>query len=101
MPDEDLPALVRRRLFELASTARDASRRSGWTIGPETIQRLARGAHSARITERLARALSRALDVPENRVRRVSGLPLVHDPRALIHTGPHLRLVRPNGETDE
>ena len=44
-----------------------------------------------------AAALARALDVPENRVRRAVGLPLVEDPRADIRTGPHLRIVRDDG----
>jgi hypothetical protein len=49
------------------------------------------------VTERLAEALARALDVPANRVRRVAGLPLVDDAREDIHTGPHLRIVRDDG----
>jgi hypothetical protein len=49
------------------------------------------------VSERLAAALARALDVPENRVRQVAGLPLVEDSRADICTGPHLRIVRDDG----
>ena len=94
MADEDLPALVRRRLFELDMTPVDASRRSQWVVAPETIERLAGGMRSGLVSERLARGLAVALGVPENRVRRVAGLPLVHDPRASIVTGPHLRLIR-------
>ncbi len=41
----------------------------------------------------MAGHLARALDVPENRVRRAAGLPEVPDPRADVPTGPHLRLV--------
>jgi hypothetical protein len=95
--DNDLQELVQRRLLELAVTAEEAARRSQWTVAPETIQHLARGKHSDMIGERLAQGLAKALDVPENRVRRAAGLPLVYDPRGNITTGPHLRLIRGEG----
>jgi hypothetical protein len=97
MADTDLRDLVRRRLLELSLTPGEASRLSGWTVAPETIERLARQGGTSFISERLAEGLSRALDVPENRIRRAAGLPEIHDARADIATGPHLRLVR-NGE---
>jgi len=66
-------------------------------VPPELIQRLGAARGMSFISERLAGPLARALDVPENRVRRAAGLAPVHDPRADVPTGPHLRLVR-NGE---
>ncbi len=97
MADDDLQQLVQRRLLELSSSAQAASRRAQWAVAPETIAHIAAGRHSGLVSERLAAALARALDVPENRVRRVVGLPLVDDPRADICTGPHLRVVRDDG----
>lgn len=97
MGNDDLQRLVRRRLLELSSSARAASRRAQWAIAPETIAHIANGRHSGMVSERLAAALARALDVPENRVRRAVGLPLVEDCRADIRTGPHLRVVRDDG----
>ena len=94
MPDKDLQDLVRRRLWELAIGADEASRRSRWVIPAETIRRMARRGSRSFISPGLARYLARALDVPEIRVRRAAGLPPVEDPRANISTGPHLRLVR-------
>jgi transcriptional regulator with XRE-family HTH domain len=92
--DNALQELVQRRLLELGGTVEEASRRSSWAVAPQTIARIAHGRHSGMISERLAAALAAALDVPENRVRRAAGLPLVEDPRADIRTGPHLRVVR-------
>ncbi len=97
MGDDDLQRLVQRRLLELGGDAQDASRRSCWAITAQTIERMAHGHHRRPVSERLAEALARALDVPENRVRRAVGLPLVEDPRADIRTGPHLRVVRDDG----
>jgi len=94
---DDLQQLVRRRLLELSSTAEAVSRRAQWAIAPETITRIADGRHSGMVSERLAAALARALDVPENRVRRLAGLPLLQDPRADVCTGPHLRVVHDDG----
>ena len=96
MPDKDLQDLVQRRLAELCITFDEASRRSGWLLAPEMIDRLSRSGGSGFISESLARALAQALDVPENRVRRAAGLPEIDDPRVNISTGPHLRLVRNN-----
>lgn len=95
--DDDLQRLVQRRLLELSSSVQAASRRAHWAVAPETIAHIANGRHSGMVSERLAAALARALDVPENRVRRVVGLPLVEDSRADICTGPHLRVVRDDG----
>ena len=94
MARHPLHDLVRRRLWELGRSPDDASWRSGWVFPAETIQRMARGRGRSFISEGLAVHLARALDVPENRVRRAAGLPEVDDPRATITTGPHLRLVR-------
>jgi hypothetical protein len=94
MADKDLQDLVRRRLWELARSPEDASRVSRWVLPPETIQRMARLGGRSFISEGLAEFLARALEVPENRVRRAAGLPEVDDPRAEIATGPHLRVIR-------
>ena len=94
MDGKDLQALVRRRLWELRMTAAEASRRSRWVVPAETIERMAHRAGRSFISEGLAAFLARALDVPENRVRRAAGLPQIDDPRASITTRPHLRLIR-------
>ena len=94
MADKDLQDLVRRRLWELARSPEEASRVSRWVVPPETIQRMARAGGKSFISEGLAEFLARALDVPENRVRRAAGLPEIDDPRADIATGPHLRVIR-------
>ena len=94
MADKDLQDLVRRRLWELARSPEEASRVSRWVVPPETIQRMARLGGKSFISEGLAEFLARALEVPENRVRRAAGLPEVDDPRAGIATGPHLRVIR-------
>ena len=90
---DDLQNLVRRRLWELGATPEEASRRSRWVIPPEVIKRMASRTGRSFIREGLAQHLARALGVPENRVRRAAGLPLIHDPRANITTRPHLTLV--------
>jgi hypothetical protein len=92
MPAEDLQSLIRRRLWELARTGQDAARRARWTLPPETVDRLSRG--KSFITEGLAPYLAQALQVPENRVRKAAGLPLVPDDRASITTQPHIWLVK-------
>ncbi|TQN44171.1 hypothetical protein FHU33_3664 [Blastococcus colisei] len=94
MAAKDLQDLVRRRLWELSRSPDDASRLSRWVIPPETLRRMARTGGTSFITEGLAGFLARALDVPENRVRRAADLPLVADDRESITTRPHLRLVR-------
>ena len=94
MADKDLQDLVRRRLWELARTADDASRLSRWVVPPETLKRMARTGGTSFISEGLAEFLARALDVPENRVRRAAGLPPLPDERESITTRPHLRLLR-------
>ena len=76
---DDLQDLVRRRLWELARTAHEASRRSRWVIPPETLSLMARRGGRSFISDGLAGILARALDVPENRVRRAAGLPRVRD----------------------
>ncbi len=98
MADKDLQDLVRRRLWELARSPEEASRVSRWVVPPETIQRMARIGGKSFISEGLAEFLARALEVPENRVRRAAGLPGVDDPRADIATGPHLRVIRGGGQ---
>ena len=97
MADKDLQELVRRRLWELARSPEEASRVSRWVVPPETIERMARAGGKSFISEGLAEFLARALEVPENRIRRAAGLPEVDDPRADIATGPHLRLIRGEG----
>ncbi len=97
MADKDLQELVRRRLWELSRTPEDAARVSRWVVPPDTIERMARAGGKSFISEGLAEFLARALEVPENRIRRAAGLPEVDDPRADIATGPHLRLIRGEG----
>jgi hypothetical protein len=97
VPDKNLQDLVRRRLLELGITAQEASQFSGWVVPPETIERLARIGGTGFISESFASRLAMALDVPENRVRRAAGLPLLRDERESIRTGPHLRLLRGEG----
>src|SRR3712207_4266885 len=100
MPDEDLQSLIRRRLWELARTGEEAARRARWTLPAETVDRLTRG--RAFITEGLAPYLAQALHVPENRVRKAAGLPLVPDDRANITTQPHIWLVtKPDDQQDD
>ena len=94
MADKDLQELVRRRLWELARSPEEASRVSRWVVPPETIERMARAGGKSFISDGLATFLARALEVPENRVRRAAGLPEVDDPSAEIATGPHLRVIR-------
>jgi hypothetical protein len=94
MPAKDLQDLVRRRLWELARTADDAARLSRWVVPPETLKLMARTGGTSFISEGLAEFLARALEVPENRVRRAAGLPPVPDERESITTRPHLRLIR-------
>ena len=97
MADKDLQDLVRRRLWELARSAGEASRLSRWRVPQETISLMARTGGKSFISEGLAEFLARALEVPENRIRRAAGLPEVDDPRADVATGPHLRLIRGEG----
>ena len=98
MADKDLQDLVRRRLWELARSPDEASRVSRWVIPPELLQRMARSGGKSFISESLAKVLARALEVPENRVRRAAGLPEIDDPSAEIATGPHLRVIRGGGK---
>ena len=97
MADKDLQDLVRRRLWELTRSPEEASRASRWVVPPETIERMARAGGKSFISDGLATFLARALEVPENRVRRAAGLPEVDDPSADIATGPHLRVIRGEG----
>ena len=97
MADKDLQELVRRRLWELARSPEEASRVSRWVVPPETIERMARAGGKSFISDGLATFLARALEVPENRVRRAAGLPEVDDPSAEIATGQHLRVIRGEG----
>lgn len=94
MARHPLHDLVRRRLWELGRSPEDASSQSGWALPAHTIARWADGRGRSALTAGLAVHLARALDVPENRVRRAAGLPQVEDCQASTRTGPHLRLVR-------
>ena len=49
---------------------------------------MARDGGKSFVSEALAEFLARALEVPENRVRRAAGLPEIDDPRAEVATGP-------------
>ena len=95
----ELQELVRRRLWELARSVEEASQKSRRVLSAETLQRMAQRGGRTFITEGLAEHIARALDVPENRVRRAAGLPPVPDERESISTRPHLRLIRNRGES--
>ena len=97
MLGRELQDLVRRRLWELARTVEEASRKSRWIVSAETLHRMAQRGGRTFISDGLAVHIARALDVPENRVRRVAGLPPVPDDRESISTRPHLRVIR-NGD---
>ena len=92
MSDRDLQRLIWRRLFELGLTAEEASVRTQGVVSKEAVRGLVGGRTSIYVNDRVARALARALDVPERRVRRTVGLP-VEEPSP-ERTGPHLRIVR-------
>jgi hypothetical protein len=89
----ELQELVRRRLWELGRTVEEASRRSRWVVPAETLRRMAQAGGRTFISDGLAAHIARALDVPENRVRRAAGLPPVPDERESTSTRPHLRLI--------
>jgi hypothetical protein len=90
----ELQELVRRRLWELGRTVEEASRRARWVISAETFKRMAQRGGRTFISDGLAEHIARALDVPENRVRRAAGLPPVPDERESITTRPRLRVIR-------
>jgi hypothetical protein len=94
MPERDLQALVRRRLWELAQSPEDNTRSARWTLAAETVQRMARDQGRTFINESIVPLLARALVVTENRVRAAAGLPVVPDPRENITTRPHLRVLK-------
>ena len=89
---------MRRRLWELARTAEEASQKSRRVISAETIRRMAQRGGRTFISDGLAAHIARALDVPENRVRRAAGLPPMPDERESISTRPRLRVIR-GGDT--
>jgi hypothetical protein len=91
---QDLPGLVRRRLYELDLSAEEASRRSRGGVPREMMRALMGGSWGFPLSDRLVRALARLLEVPERRVRRAAGLPV---PEFIgERTRPHLRVVRSN-----
>jgi hypothetical protein len=90
--DRDLQRLIWRRLFELGLTAEEASARTLGVVSKEAVRSLMGGRASGYVNDRVARALARALDVPEHRVRSTAGLPTEEPDTA--RTGPHLRIVR-------
>ena len=89
---DDLQRLIWRRLFELGLTAEEASARTAGVVSKEAVRGLVGGRTSVYVNDRVARALARALDVPEHRVRESAGLP-VEEPHP-ARTRPHLRIVR-------
>jgi hypothetical protein len=94
----ELQELVRRRLWELGRTVEEASRRSRWVISAETFKRMAQRGGRTFISDGLAEHIARALDVPENRVRHVAGLPPLPDERESMTTRPRLRVIRGGGQ---
>lgn len=76
-----LSELVLRRLRELGDAtgpmgAREAARQSDGLVSYETLRNLARGVrHTGRITDRTAEGLSKALQVPLERVYEAAGIP--------------------------
>ena len=91
MADGDLAHLVRRRLFELQLSPDQLAARSRGALPRETIRGLARGLASVHLSDRLAGALARALEVPEHRLRLAAGL-TTREPFT-ARTRPHLRVV--------
>lgn len=89
---------MRRRLWELGRSVEEASRRSRWIISADTLTRMAQKGGRTFISDGLAEHIARALDVPENRVRRAAGLPPVADERESISTRPRLRVIRGGGQ---
>jgi len=87
----DLHRLVWCRLFELGMTAEQASERTHGVLSKDAVRGLADGTASVYVSDRVARALARSLDVTEHRVRLAAGL-AVEEP-ALSNTRPHLRVV--------
>ena len=87
----ELQRLIWRRLFELGLTADEAARRTRGTLSKEAIRGLVEGRSSAYVSDRVARALARSLDLTEHRVRTAAGLPAVEP--TLDDTRPHLWLV--------
>ena len=59
---------------------------------------MARSGGKSFISEGLAKFLARALEVPENRVRRAAGLPEIDDPSADDRDRSHLRVIRGGGQ---
>lgn len=80
---EALQELVLTRLAELGGDspmpARQAVRGNEHLISYETMRVLARGRHSGGISDRVAEGLSRALQVPLERVYRAAGQPAPAD----------------------
>lgn len=76
-----LSKLVLERLRELGDKtgpmgAREAARQADGLVSYETLRNLARGVrHTGRITDRTAEGLSRALQVPLERVYEAAGIP--------------------------
>lgn len=73
MSTPTLQQLVTQRLAELGLSARAAARRAETLLTNETISVIVAGKHSGRLTARVARGLSLALDVPEARVWEAAG----------------------------
>lgn len=76
----ELQALVLRRLAELGDSqgplpARTAAERSRGRVSYETLRAIARGAHSGRLSDRIAEGLSIALDVPIAEIYSVARIP--------------------------
>lgn len=80
-PVERLQDLILTRLQQLGDkdgplSAREAARRAEGLVSYETLRNLARGVrHTGRITPRVAEGISRALQVPVERVYRAAGVP--------------------------
>jgi hypothetical protein len=99
MADGDLADLVRRRLFELELSPDQVAARSRGAVPRETIRGLAGGLASVHLSDRLAGALARALEVTEHRLRRAAGLP--NREPFTTRTRPHLRVVPRDGDGDD
>ena len=70
-----LDALVRQRLAELDRSSRSAAAASRGLVSHETVNSIANGKHSGRISDRTAQGLAYALDLPLGRIYDAASVP--------------------------
>lgn len=74
-PQETLPELITRRLFELDRSARTAASNAHGLISNFTLSRYARGA-GGKLEMRTAQGIALAIDVTLDEVLRAAGMPM-------------------------